>query len=171
MDTGSIQGISSTKEAVVALNSGTSSMKEAVLALNSQPLGLARHAPASLAEEAGKGALFVLANVVDQTKVVEDSVSNVLLNQPVRDSPCEEAVPAQLISERVRDQETIEKSAAIEVHNGEEINGEVIWEQMQKLQSEVSANSLALLSCVTYFWKFERLPSVFLTKLEVSSIQ
>jgi len=129
LDTGSIKG--------------TSSTKEAVLALNSWPLGLAQCPPASLAEEAGNGELFMLANVVDsRPKVVEDSMSNVLLNQPVRDFSRKEVDPAQSISEIVRDQEAIEVSAAIPVHNTEEINSEVIWERMQKVQSEVSANCL-----------------------------
>jgi len=85
----------------------------------------------------------MLANVVDsRPKVVEDSMLNVLLNQPVRDFSRKEVDPAQSISEIVRDQEAIEVSAAIPVHNTEEINSEVIWERMQKVQSEVSANCL-----------------------------
>jgi len=102
----------------------------------------------------------MLANVVDsRPKVVEDSMLNVLLNQPVRDFSRKEVDPAQSISEIVRDQEAIEVSAAIPVHNTEEINSEVIWERMQKVQSEVSANSLSLLSYAPYFWKLKRLPS------------
>jgi hypothetical protein len=121
---------------------------------------LARCPPASLAEEAGSGALFVLANVVDsRPKVVEDSMSNVLLNQPVRDFSRKEVDPAQSISEIVRDQEAIEVSAAIPVHNMEEINSEVIWERIQKVQSGVSANPLSLLSYAPCFWKLKRLPS------------
>lgn len=148
LDTGSIKGSSSTKQAV--------------LALNSRPLGLPRCPPASLAEGAGNGALFMLANVVDRTKAVGDSMSNVLLNQQVRDSSRKEDDPAQSISEIVRDQEEV--SAATPVHNREEINSEVIWERMQKVQSEVSANSLSLLSNAPYFWKLKRLPSDFLKK-------
>ncbi|KXG25900.1 uncharacterized protein LOC8085736 isoform X1 [Sorghum bicolor] len=130
LDTGSIKG--------------TSSTKEAVLALNSRPLELAQCPPASLAEEAGNGALFVLANVVgSRPKVVEDSMSNVLLNQPVTDFSRKEVDPAQSISEIVREQEAIEVSPAIPVHNRKEINSEAIWEQMQKVQSEYVSFSVA----------------------------
>jgi len=158
LDTGSIKG--------------TSSTKEAVLALNSRPLELAQCPPASLAEEAGNGALFVLANVVgSRPKVVEDSMLNVLLNQPVRDFSRKEVDPAQSISEIVREQEAIEVSPAIPVHNRKEINSEAIWEQMQKVQSEVSVNPLSLLSYAPYFWKLKRFPSDSFQKKEVSSIQ
>lgn len=128
LDTGSIKG--------------TSRTKEAVLALNSRSIGLARCPPASLAEGTGNGGLLMLAKVVDHTKVVEDSMSNILLNQQVGDSSRKEVDPAQSITEIVQDQEAIEVSAAIPVPNKEEINSGVIWERMQKVQSEYVSLSM-----------------------------
>jgi hypothetical protein len=94
--------------------------------------------------EKEKSALFILANVVNQNKVAEDSVSNALLDQCVRDAPPKEADLAQSIAERVQHQEAIKESASIAVPNPEEINSDVIWERMQKVYSEVSAKSLDL---------------------------
>lgn len=124
---------------------GTSLGKEAAVALHPQSPKSARPSPASSVEKGEKSALFILANVIDQNKVAEDSVSNVLLDQYVRDSPPKEVDPAQSIAERVQRQEAIEESAFIPVPNLEEINNEAIWERMQKVQREVSANSLDLL--------------------------
>ncbi|OEL26197.1 hypothetical protein BAE44_0012784 [Dichanthelium oligosanthes] len=124
---------------------GTSLRKEAAVALNPQSPGSARPSPASSVEKGEKSALFILANVVDQNKVAEDSVSNVLLDHHIRDSPPKEVDPAQSMAERVQHQEAIEESAHIPVPNLEKINSEAIWERMQKVQSEyVSFSETAL---------------------------
>ncbi|XP_034604281.1 uncharacterized protein [Setaria viridis] len=115
---------------------GTSLRKEAAVALNPQSPGSTRPSPASSMEKGEKRALFILANVVNQNNVAEDSVSNALLDQRVRDDPPKEADPTQSIAERVQHQEAIKESAPIAVPNPEEINSEVIWERMQKVYSE-----------------------------------
>ncbi|WVZ84174.1 hypothetical protein U9M48_031231 [Paspalum notatum var. saurae] len=121
---------------------GTSSAKEAVVALNAQPQGSDQPSPVSSAGEAENSALIILANVVDQNKV-EDPMSNVLPDQPVRGSPPKEVDPVQYISERVKEKETVKESALVPVHNIEEINSEVILEQMQKVQDEYVSLSAA----------------------------
>lgn len=135
-----------TKTRKPSLGSGsiteTNSTKEAMAALNSQPQGLAQPSPVSSAGEAENSALIILANVVDQSKVVEDSMSNVFLDQPVRGSPNEVDL-VQSISEEVQGQETIKESARIPVHTTEEINSEVIWERIQKVQSDYVSLSAA----------------------------
>ena len=124
---------------------GTSLEKEAGVALHPQSPRSARPAPSSSVEKGEKSALIILANVVDQNKVAEESVSNVLLDQHVRDSPPKEVDPAQSIAERVQHQEAIEESALTPVPNSEEINNDTIFERMQKIKREVSADSLDLL--------------------------
>lgn len=59
------------------------------------------------------------------------SVSNVLVDQPLRDSPPKE-----------KDQETTEEPAPTPVHNTEETNNDMQREQMQEVRGEVRANSL-----------------------------
>ncbi|RLM64554.1 uncharacterized protein C2845_PM16G03080 [Panicum miliaceum] len=125
---------------------GTSLGKEAAVALHPQSPRSARPSPASSVEKGEKSALFILANVIDQNKVAEDSVSNVLLDQYVRDSPPKEVDPAQSIAERVQRQEAIEESAFTPVPNLEEINNEAIWERMQKVQREYVSLSEKTLS-------------------------
>ncbi|RLN34143.1 uncharacterized protein C2845_PM03G18420 [Panicum miliaceum] len=115
---------------------GTTLRKEAAVALHPQSPRSARRSSASSVEKGDKSVLFILANVVDQNKVAEDSVSNVFLGQHVRDSSPKEVAPAQSIAERVQRQKAIEESALIPVPNSEEINNEAIWEGMQKLQRE-----------------------------------
>jgi len=51
----------------------------------------------------------------------------------------------QSIAERVQYQEAIEESALTPVPNSEEINNDTIFERMQKIKREVSADSLDLL--------------------------
>ncbi|KAJ1270241.1 hypothetical protein BS78_06G039000 [Paspalum vaginatum] len=136
-----------TKTRMPSLDNGslkeTSSAKEAVAVLNSQPQGSDQPSPVSSAGEAENSALIILANVVDQSKVVEDSMSNDLPDQPVRGSPPKEVDPVQSISERVKEKETVKESALIPEHDTEEINSEMIWEQMQKVQNEYMSLSAA----------------------------
>lgn len=67
-------------------------------------------------------------------------MSNVLINQPGKASLPKVVHPAQSISEKEQDHEAIKEAAFIPVHNTEEINSEVIWEQIQKPHDDVSAN-------------------------------
>jgi len=125
---------------------GTSLEKETGVALHPQSPRSARPAPSSSVEKGEKSALIILANVVDQNKVAEESVSNVLLDQHVRNSPPKEFDPAQSIAERVQYQEAIEESALTPVPNSEEINNDAIFERMQKIKREYASLSEQALS-------------------------
>ncbi|CAN6234436.1 unnamed protein product [Urochloa humidicola] len=124
---------------------GTSLRKKAAVADPESP-GWARSSPALSVQKGEKSALFIPANVVDQNKVAKGSVSNVLLDQHVMDSPLKDADPAQSASERAQHQETIEESTHVQVANPEEINSEATWEKMQKVHNEYVSSSATTLS-------------------------
>lgn len=70
------------------------------------------------------------------------SVSNVLIDQSVRDSPPKEVDPAQSVFERENDQEAAEEPARTPVHSTHETNSVMQREQMQEVRGEVSTSSL-----------------------------
>ncbi|CAN6271036.1 unnamed protein product [Urochloa humidicola] len=126
-------------------NKRTSLRKKAAVA-DPQPLGSARSSPALSVRKGQKSGLFILANMVDQNKVAEGSVSNVLLDQHVTHAPLKDADPAPSTGERVQHQETTEESTHVQVANPEEINSEATWEKMQKVHNEYVSSSAATLS-------------------------
>ncbi|CAL5035406.1 unnamed protein product [Urochloa decumbens] len=122
------------------------SLRKKAAVVDPQSPGSARSSPAFSVQKGEKSDLFMLANVVDQNKVPEGSVSNVLLDQHIRDSPLKDANPAQSTAERVRHQETIEESTHVQVANPGGINSEAIWEKIQKVHNEYVSSSAATLS-------------------------